>query len=117
MHVQSLIVAIGFFIGLWACKVTAINLKVADPSGVVWDEVLAFWIILMVLGPATFLVQLLAFLLFRFFDAVKPPPVSWADRVFKGFGYKGAFGIMFDDLVAAVCTLMVLAFYTRFTLS
>ena len=55
-----------------------------------------------------------AFVLFRFFDAVKPGPVGWADRAFKGrpgepIGWRQGFGILFDDLVAAGCTLLVYA--------
>jgi len=49
--------------------------------------------------------------LFRFFDASKPGPVAWADAVFKGWGWRGAWGIMFDDLVAAFCTLFVIALW------
>jgi phosphatidylglycerophosphatase A len=52
--------------------------------------------------------QLLAFALFRFFDAVKPGPVAWADQRFKGDGWRGAFGIMVDDFAAAACTLLCL---------
>ena len=55
--------------------------------------------------------QLVAFVLFRFFDAAKPGPVAWADRHFKGFGTRGGFGIMFDDLVAAFCALLVIALW------
>ena len=52
-----------------------------------------------------------AFVLFRFFDAVKPGPVAWADRLFKGFGWRGGWGILWDDLVAAFCTLLVIALW------
>ena len=60
--------------------------------------------------------QALAFALFRFFDAVKPGPVGWADRAFKlrageTIGWRQGFGILFDDLVAAGCTLLVLALW------
>ena len=84
-------------------------MNVADPSPVVWDEVIAFWIVLWLLLPAGLPAQLAAFALFRFFDAVKPGPVGWADNLFHGFGWKGGFGILFDDLVAALCTLLVIA--------
>lgn len=53
--------------------------------------------------------EVAAFALFRYFDAAKPQPVRWADTVFKGAGWRGGWGIMFDDLVAAACTLLVLA--------
>ena len=55
--------------------------------------------------------QFAAFALFRFFDAAKPGPVAWADKTFKGFGPRGGFGIMFDDIVAAFCALLVIAFW------
>jgi phosphatidylglycerophosphatase A len=86
---------------------------VADPSAVVWDEVAAFWLVLWLVMPAGWLGQLIAFALFRFFDAAKPGPVGWADARFKGFGWRGGFGIMVDDLAAAFCTLLVLALWRR----
>jgi phosphatidylglycerophosphatase A len=98
-----------FAIGWWACTVTAANMRVLDPGNIVWDEVIAFWIVLWLVMPAGLGPQLVAFLLFRFFDAVKPGPVGWADRLFHGFGWRGGFGIIFDDLVAAFCTLLVIA--------
>lgn len=107
----GLLIAASLPLGWWACTVTARNLRVADPSAVVWDEVVAFWIVLWLLMPADWPMQAAAFVLFRFFDAVKPGPVGWADRVFKGGGWRGGFGILFDDLVAAFCTLLVLALW------
>ena len=62
--------------------------------------------------PTGFTGQLIAFVLFRFFDAVKPGPVAWADQMFKGFSPRGGFGILFDDLVAAFCTLLVIALWS-----
>ena len=98
-------------VGWWACSVTARDMGVADPGCVVWDEVIAFWIVLWLLMPVGIWGQLIAFALFRFFDAVKPGPVAWADELFHGFNAKGGFGIMFDDLVAAGCTLVVIALW------
>ena len=99
----------GFLLGRWACTRCAQDLGLADPGCIVWDEILAFWLILVLLMPASFWMQLWAFALFRFFDAAKPQPVRWADRAFKGRGWRGGFGIIFDDLIAALCTLLVLA--------
>jgi phosphatidylglycerophosphatase A len=100
-------------LGWWACTVTARDMGVADPSAVVWDEVAAFWLVLWLVMPAGWLGQLVAFALFRLFDAAKPGPVGWADRSFKGLGWRGGFGIMADDLVAAFCTLLVIAAWRR----
>jgi phosphatidylglycerophosphatase A len=98
-------------LGWWACTVTAKHMRVMDPGNIVWDEVAAFWIILWMMAPAGLWAQLVAFALFRFFDAVKPGPVAWADGLFKGFNAKAGFGIMFDDLVAAALTLLVIALW------
>jgi phosphatidylglycerophosphatase A len=98
-------------VGWWACTVTARDLGIADPGAIVWDEVVAFWLILWLLTPASFWMQLLAFALFRFFDAVKPGPVAWADALFKDHPRPAlrGLGILADDFVAAGCTLLVLA--------
>ncbi len=116
----GIVIALGLVIGIAACTRCAQDLGVADPSSIVWDEVLAFWIILWVLMPASGWVQLAAFALFRYFDAAKPGPVAWADQAFKlrrgePIGWRQGFGIMLDDLVAALCTLLVLALAQRVT--
>lgn len=96
-------------VGWWACTLTATHARTADPGFIVWDEIVAIWLVLWLLTPASWWLQLLAFALFRYFDATKPGPVRWADQRFKGGGWRGGFGILFDDLVAAGCTLLVLA--------
>ena len=101
----------GLPLGWWACTLTARHAGIDDPGFIVWDEVLAFWLVLWLITPTGFWQQLAAFLLFRFFDAAKPGPVRWADSLFKGFGARGGFGILFDDLVAAFCTLLVIALW------
>jgi phosphatidylglycerophosphatase A len=103
-------------VGWWACTVTARHLAQADPSAVVWDEIVAFWCVLWLVTPAGFWAQAIAFLLFRFFDAAKPGPVAWADQLFKQrrgrpIGWAQGFGILFDDFVAALCTLLVIALW------
>jgi phosphatidylglycerophosphatase A len=110
----ALLLLLGTVVGCWACTRTARSMRVADPGAVVWDEVIAFWLILWVITPNTFWAQLLAFATFRYFDAAKPGPVAWADRLFKlrpgePIGWRQGLGIMLDDLVAALCTLLVLA--------
>ncbi|WP_081034046.1 phosphatidylglycerophosphatase A [Comamonas thiooxydans] len=108
------LIAASIPIGWWACTVTAKHMRVADPGHIVWDEVVAMWIVLWLCMPMGFWGQLTCFALFRFFDAVKPQPVKWADRLFKGFGPRGGWGIMWDDLVAAFCTLLVVALWRHF---
>ena len=104
----------GLLVGWWACTVTARHMAVADHGAIVWDEVIAFWAVLWLVTPAGLIGQTAAFVLFRVFDAVKPGPVAWADARFKlragqAIGWRQGFGILFDDLVAALCTLLVIA--------
>jgi phosphatidylglycerophosphatase A len=117
----GLLIAASLPLGWWACTVTARNLRLADPGCIVWDEVIAFWLVLWLVTPASFAEQALAFALFRYFDAAKPGPVGWADRLFHEdllidsprSWRRASLGILFDDLVAAFCTLLVFA-YLRF---
>jgi phosphatidylglycerophosphatase A len=108
------VIAVSLLVGQWACTRTAQHLAMADPGAIVWDEVVAFWIMLWLLMPAPWWQQALAFGLFRCFDAAKPGPVGWADRLCKlragqAIGWRQGFGILFDDLVAAACALLVMA--------
>ena len=96
-----------FLLGIWACGATGRALGVADHGAMVWDEIVAFAMVL-VFTPSGWEWQLGAFLLFRFFDIVKPPPIRYFDRRLKN-----GFGVMFDDLLAAGYTLLVLAVAQR----
>jgi phosphatidylglycerophosphatase A len=98
------LVAGGFIAGCWFTGFTAKRMGVKDPGAAVWDEIVAIWLVLLFVTPATFVGQLGAFLVFRFFDMVKPPPIRYFDRRLSG-----GFGIMFDDIVAAFFTLLVIA--------
>ncbi len=114
--VQLAVIVASTLVGWWACTVTARHLAQADPSAIVWDEVVAFWAVLWLVTPATFTAQAIAFVLFRFFDAAKPGPVAWADQLFKTrrgqpIGWAQGFGILFDDFVAALCALLVIALW------
>ena len=102
----GILVIAGFFGGIAVCAFTANRLGIEDPSPIVWDEIVAFWLVLLLVTPVSFTGQLWAFVLFRFFDMVKPPPIGYFDRRLKG-----GFGIMFDDLVAAFFTLLVIALW------
>ncbi len=102
--VELLAVIAGFFgVGIWACRKTGDHLGIADHSAMNWDEVVAFMLVL-ALTPPSLGWQIFAFLFFRFFDVVKPPPIRHFDRTIKG-----GFGVMFDDLVAAFYTLLLMA--------
>src|SRR5260364_236545 len=109
-HWIALIIA-GFGIGVIACGAAARALGVHDPAAANWDEVVAFWLVLFFVMPASFAMQCAAFALFRLFDIVKPPPIRFFERRFTG-----GFGIMFDDLIAAFYTLFVMAFLKNISL-
>lgn len=98
-----LLVAGLFALGVWACGVAGRAIGVSDHGGMVWDEVVAFLAVLFFI-PATLPWQASAFLLFRVFDILKPPPIRYYERTFRS-----GFGVMLDDVVAAFYTLFVLA--------
>jgi len=104
----GLFLALAFLIGCWACDVAGKAVGHADHVGMVWDEMVAFWLVLW-LVPDSWLSQVLAFVLFRFFDIVKPPPIRFFDARLKG-----GFGVMFDDILAAGYALLVMALAVRF---
>lgn len=113
------VIALSLPLGWWACSLTAKHMQVLDPGSIVWDEIVAFWLVLWLVMPTGLLGQAVAFALFRFFDAVKPGPVGWADALFHRLDpqtdawawTKAGFGIVLDDLVAAGCTLLVIALW------
>ena len=106
---QALLAVAGalFLAGVWACGVTGRHLGVADHGAMVWDEIVAFLLLLAIL-PREPAWQLAGFLLFRAFDIGKPPPIRWIER-----RYRGGIGVMFDDLAAAGYALLVLAIARR----
>jgi phosphatidylglycerophosphatase A len=113
----AVLIGLSLPLGWWASTVTARNMGVLDPGSIVWDEIAAFWLVLWLVMPTGLVGQVLAFGLFRFFDAVKPGPVGWADALFHHVNpasdphawRKAGFGIMLDDLVAAGCAVLVIA--------
>lgn len=102
--IWGILIVGGFVIGVWACDITGRHMGVADHGSMVWDEIIAIWLVLVMISPADFRAQCLAFVLFRFFDMVKPPPIRNIERRFKG-----GFGVMIDDILAAFFTLLVIA--------
>ena len=96
-----------FLVGLWACELTGRHLGVADHGAMVWDEIVAFLLVLAIV-PRDLAWQAAAFVLFRAFDIGKPPPIDAFERRFRG-----GFGVMFDDIIAAGYTLFSLALVQR----
>ncbi len=92
-----------FGAGVYLCGRACAMLKKHDDSGIVLDEIAAFYAVLL-LTPAETEWQAAAFILFRIFDATKPPPIGWLDK-----NMHGGFGVMIDDIAAAALTLAVLS--------
>jgi phosphatidylglycerophosphatase A len=85
-----------FAVGIWASDGYMATVKVHDPPAIVIDEVVGQWLTLALL-PLDPLVYALGFLLFRVLDVLKPWPANFIDRAVTG-----GFGVMLDDVVAAV---------------
>ncbi|TDI78904.1 MAG: phosphatidylglycerophosphatase A [Betaproteobacteria bacterium] len=106
-----LLIDVMFIAGIWACSFTGKVLGIYDHSGIVWDEIVAFLLVLF-FTPDILVWQAFAFLLFRLFDILKPQPIRYYDTKLRG-----GFGVMFDDLLAAFFTLLCLAAWKAFVLS
>jgi phosphatidylglycerophosphatase A len=100
------IIVLGFIIGVKMCDRAGRALGVPDHGAIVWDEIIAIWLVLLLVTPCSFAAELGAVLLFRLFDMAKPPPIRQIER-----RYKGGFGVMIDDILAAFFTLLVIALY------
>ena len=97
--VTGLVIVLLFAVGVWASAIAGKTLGVADHGGIVIDEIVAFMLVLL-FTPKTMVWWIAAFLLFRLFDIFKPWPISLADQKIKG-----GFGVMFDDLLAAIFSI------------
>lgn len=122
--VESIVLLIGgLILGIVVCGLTGKELGKTDHGGIVWDEILAFWLILFFIIPSSWQVQSLAFVFFRFFDIAKPGPIRMVDQYFKDWQpgpnltpyatWIRGFGVMVDDLFAALATLFVLSILIR----
>ncbi|MBK3333233.1 phosphatidylglycerophosphatase A [Persephonella atlantica] len=96
----SITVAV-FLIGIWASTVVVESYKEKDPDYVVIDEIAGYMVAMIGFTP-TWQHLLLAFVVFRFFDIVKPPPVRFFEKLPSGFG------VMADDVVAGIYTWIVM---------
>lgn len=105
----GLVIVFGFAIGLWACGESGRRLGVADHRALVWDEFIGQWIALLPALVAPWWAIVAGFVLFRFFDVLKPWPIRWLDR-----RVKGGIGVMLDDVVAGLFAALVLALVLHF---
>jgi phosphatidylglycerophosphatase A len=93
------IVVVAFIAGIWICQKSADWIRQNDPSSVVWDEIVGY-LITMIAAPAGWQWMVLGFVLFRFFDILKPWPINLADKAIHG-----GLGIMVDDVIAGIFAL------------
>lgn len=100
-------VILAFLLGVYLCEQASNSLGVHDHGGIVWDEFVGMWLTLFLI-PNQWYWVLLGFVLFRFFDIVKPFPIKWLDKKVKG-----GFGIMIDDVIAGVFAWLVLMIVVR----
>lgn len=98
----TLLCVLLFAVGVWICGAAERELGIQDHGGIVWDEIVAMMLVLAWV-PFSFGWWLAAFAMFRLFDMLKPWPIRWFDR-----RVHGGFGIMLDDLIAAVFAILVL---------
>ena len=96
------VVAVMFVVGVWLCGESARRLGEHDHGGIVWDEIVGYLALMLVL-PAGWPWAVAGFVVFRFFDILKPWPIRQLDH-----GVGGGFGIMLDDIVASVWGALVL---------
>jgi len=92
-----MIILAGFLLGVYLCHYTSKALGVHDHGGIVWDEIIGYWITMIAVPAMTWQWILAGFVFFRFFDIVKPWPVKLADK-----RVPGGFGIMIDDVLAGL---------------
>lgn len=111
--IHAIIVLVTFFVGIYLCQYTADALGVHDHPAIVWDEFVGFWLTMSFLPlfkiALTWQLLLAGFVLFRFFDIVKPWPIRIVDRKVHG-----GFGIMFDDILAGIYAGFVILVLVRF---
>ncbi|AWX13370.1 phosphatidylglycerophosphatase A [Mergibacter septicus] len=96
-----LFILFSFALGCYLCKKTSDDMQVHDHGAIVWDEIVAIWLVLTTIPTINLLWVSFAFLLFRFFDIIKPKPIRYFDHKLDN-----GFGIMFDDLLAAIYTIL-----------
>ena len=100
LSTQLIIISALFLIGIYFCGLTGKALGVSDHGGIVWDEIVAMMLVL-AFTPNQWQWWLVAFLLFRLFDIWKPFPIRQFDAKLKN-----GFGVMFDDLLAAIYAII-----------
>ncbi|MGX2987556.1 phosphatidylglycerophosphatase A family protein [Ursidibacter sp. B-7004-1] len=95
--------SISFILGCYICEKTSQDLGMHDDGRIVWDEIVAIFCLFICLPEYNWIYYILTFLFFRLFDIIKPYPIRYFDQQLKG-----GLGIMFDDILAAIYSLISL---------
>jgi len=99
VEIYCLVIMLAFVLGVWLCGKASLALGVHDHGGIVWDEFVGYWIV-MIAAPPGIIWIVLGFVLFRIFDVWKPQPIRYLDRHMTG-----GMGIMLDDVLAGIYAL------------
>ncbi|MDD1783474.1 phosphatidylglycerophosphatase A [Enterovibrio sp. ZSDZ35] len=102
-------IVVGAAVGIYLCGRTSEDMGVHDHGSIVWDEFVGFWITMLLVPVMTWQIVLAGFVIFRFFDMVKPWPISWLDKKVHG-----GLGIMLDDIVAGLMSMITLWLITPY---
>ena len=102
--ITFILTALCFVLGCYLCQKTADGMGVHDHGSIVWDEFVGVFIVLAAIPTLSLPWIAIAFVLFRFFDILKPYPIRYFDQKLES-----GFGIMVDDVLAAVYAVIVIA--------
>jgi phosphatidylglycerophosphatase A len=97
-----LVLLVSSVLGVWLCETVSRDLRVHDHGGIVWDEIVGYWITMLWL-PFSIHWMLAGFVMFRLLDIWKPWPIRWCDQKVTG-----GFGIMLDDIIAGILACLIL---------
>ena len=104
-----ILTALCFFLGIWLCERTSHDMGVHDHGSIVWDEIVAVFLVLLVVPEVSLFWCAVAFVTFRLFDILKPYPIRYFDEKLTN-----GFGIMVDDILAAGYSILVILALAHF---
>ena len=104
-----MLTALCFFLGIWLCERTSHDMGVHDHGSIVWDEIVAVFLVLLAVPQVSLFWCTIAFVIFRLFDILKPYPIRYFDEKLTN-----GFGIMVDDILAAGYSILVILALVHF---
>ena len=107
--ITFILTALCFFLGIWLCERTSHDMGVHDHGSIVWDEIVAVFLVLLAVPRVSLFWCTIAFVTFRLFDILKPYPIRYFDEKLTN-----GFGIMVDDILAAGYSILVILALAHF---